>query len=159
MARSTGSHQRIACTVRNQIGTADVCFVDPLPLRAVITLQLRRRLRSVQPLKPLRGIFRGDTLLNRVVQIYDCNLRLRDHIFTSLEFGSFCLTHKNRLSVHIIAIDEDDLSCGESSSIIHRFAILIPAIPNVIPLVLVGSICGHILPRGAGIAHQRRLRR
>ena len=46
---------------------ADVRFVDQLPLCAVIALQLRRRLRSIQPLKALRGILKCDALLNRVI--------------------------------------------------------------------------------------------
>ena len=44
MARGAGSHQRIARAVRDQIGAADVRFVDQLPLRAVVALQLGRRL-------------------------------------------------------------------------------------------------------------------
>ena len=67
MARGAGSHQRIARAVRDQIGSADVRFIDQLPLCAVIALQLRRRLRSVQPLKPLRGILGGNALLNRII--------------------------------------------------------------------------------------------
>ena len=67
MARGAGSHQRIARAVCDQIGSADVRFVDQLPLRAIVALQLRRRLRSVQPLKPLRGILGGNALLNRII--------------------------------------------------------------------------------------------
>ena len=77
MARSAGSHQRIARAVCDQIGSPDVRFVDQLPLRAVVALQLRRRLRSVQPLQSFRRV------LNGIIQIRNRNLRLRNHYSTS----------------------------------------------------------------------------
>ena len=83
MAFSTGSRQRIARAVCDQIGSPDVRFVDQLPLRAVVALQLRRRLRSVQPLQSFRRVFRGKALLNGIIQIRNRNLSLRNHYSTS----------------------------------------------------------------------------